>query len=175
MTRDWDGEALLAEAIRSGATGRDYAMRIDMHGDWFYQNSRIRRRPLVKLFASVLRRAEDGSYWLVTPAEQGVIDVEDVPFVCVEMAASGSGKDGSLRFRTNLDDWVEAGTAHPLSMRNGPAAAGSAPYLLVRDRLEARLLRPVYYELADLAEPGPDGTLGVWSRGTYFPLESGEV
>lgn len=171
MKNDWDGEALLAEIISSGAKGRDYAMRIDAHGEWFYQNSPIRRRPLVKLFASVLRRAEDGSYWLVTPAEQGVISVDDVPFTCVELQSTGSGKDRTLRFRTNLDDWVQADDDHRILMREGPAASGLMPYIEVRDRLQARLLRPVYYELAELAEPGPNGDLGLWSSGTFFSLE----
>mgnify|MGYP003693630191 CR=1 FL=1 len=44
--------------------------------------------PLVKLFASVLRRETDGRYWLVTPAERGRIEVEDVPFLAVALDAS---------------------------------------------------------------------------------------
>ena len=51
-------------------------------------------------------------------------------------------------------------------------APGPVPYLRVRDRLEARLVTSVYYDLAELAEPGPpDGRLGVWSAGRFFPLE----
>jgi uncharacterized protein len=43
----------------------------------------------------------------------------------------------------------------------------------VRDRLEAKMTRAVFYELADLADSNPadDGaTLGVWSRGVFFPI-----
>ena len=49
------------------------------------------------------------------------------------------------------------------------------PYLLVRDRLEARLARPVYYELVEMAEPedGAAERLGVWSGGRFWPLGSG--
>ena len=175
MKNNWDGQALLAEVIRSGGTGRDYAMRIDVHGQWFYQNSLIRRRPLVKLFASVLRRAENGTYWLVTPAEQGMIEVEDVPFTCVELEAVGEGQDCQLRFRTNLDDWITADSKHRILMREGPAAEGLMPYVEKGDGLQARVLRPVYYELADFAEPGPDGKFGVWSAGVFFPLERSET
>ena len=47
------------------------------------------------------------------------------------------------------------------------------PYVLVRDGLEALIARPVYYRLADLAVPGPNGRAGVWSNGAFFELESG--
>src|SRR3954454_2704130 len=101
--------------------------------------------PLVRLFASVLRRADDGSYWLVTPAEQGRIEVEDVPFTAVEMRRSGDGREQAISFRTNLDDWVPLDPEHPL--RTVPDAGGAeVPYLLVRDRLEARLARPGFFE-----------------------------
>ena len=48
-----------------------------------------------------------------------------------------------------------------------------APYVLVRDRLEARIARPVFYQLVDLAiESRVDGrpALGVWSDGAFFVL-----
>src|SRR5271154_2406254 len=55
----------------------DLDMRIARDGTWFYRGTPIVRQPLVKLFASVLRREDDGSYWLVTPVERGRIVVED--------------------------------------------------------------------------------------------------
>ena len=149
-------------------------MRIDRDGVWHYRGSPIGRMPLVRLFASVLRRADDGSYWLVTPAEQGRIEVEDVPFTAVEMRRSGSGREQAVSFRTNLDQWVPLDVEHPL--RTAPDAGGAeVPYLLVRDRLEARLARPVYYELVEIAEPqdGLGGFYGVWSGGRFWPLGSG--
>ena len=74
-------------------------MRIARDGTWYYRGSAINRLPLVKLFASVLRREDDGSYWLVTPVERGQIEVEDVPFVAVELAGEGSGRDRRLSLR----------------------------------------------------------------------------
>ncbi|MAB11096.1 MAG: hypothetical protein CME96_09575 [Hyphomonas sp.] len=40
--------------------------------------------------------------------------------------------------------------------------------------MEAKLTRPVFYELVDLAEPSPDDPdiLGVWSQGAFFPIGS---
>src|SRR6266508_3235714 len=55
----------------------DIDMRIAADGTWFYMNSPIGRKPLVKLFASVVRHDEDGRYYLVTPAEKCGIRVDD--------------------------------------------------------------------------------------------------
>jgi hypothetical protein len=128
--------------------------------------------PLVKLFASVLRREADGRYWLVTPAERGRIEVEDVPFVGVALTIEGQDRDQQLIFRTNLDEFVTAGAENPLRIET--AASGEpAPYILVRDGLEARLARPVFYDLVELgSEERVEGTtqFGVWSRGMFFRL-----
>lgn len=152
-----------------------YPIRIARDGTWFHEGAPIGRKPLVKLFASVLWRDDGGGYWLRTPAEQGRIEVEDAPFTAVELSVRGEGQKQVLAFRTNLDDWVEAGPEHPLCMVEGPGKAAVSPYILVRDRLEALILRPVYYELADLAVAAPPGTaqaarLGVWSHGCFFDL-----
>ena len=153
-----------------------YDIRIARNGTWFHEGVPIGRKPLVKLFASVLWRDDGGGYWLRTPVEQGRIEVEDAPFTAVELSVSGQGEDQVLALRTNLDDWVEAGPAHPLRVVEDPAKRDRSPYILVRDRLEALILRPVYYELAALAIPAPKGgtapadSLGVWSHGIFFVL-----
>ena len=100
----------------------DLDMRIARDGTWFYRGSPIGRLPLVKLFASVLRREPDGCYWLVTPAERGRIEVEDVPFLAVALTVRGEGRQQQLIFRTNLDDIVTAGPDHPLRVET--AASG---------------------------------------------------
>src|SRR3546814_11231275 len=67
-------------------------------------------------------------------------------------------------------------TAHPLRMVEHPPNGDPTPYIEVRDRLEALVLRPVYYELAELAMPapqsgpGPAGCLGVWRHDAFFVL-----
>ena len=70
----------------------DLEMRIARDGTWFYRGSPIGRLALVKLFASVLRREVDGRYWLVTPAERGLIEVEDAPFLAVELSVASEGR-----------------------------------------------------------------------------------
>ena len=150
----------------------DLDMRIARDGTWFYRGSPIGRLPLVKLFASVLRREADGRYWLVTPAERGRVEVEDVPFLAVAVTVEGEGRDQRLIFRTNLDEFVTAGPDNPLRVET--AASGEpSPYILIREGLEARLARPVFYELVELgtAEPiGQTTQFGVWSMGVFFRL-----
>ena len=151
----------------------DLDMRIARDGTWFYHGSPIGRKPLVKLFASVLGRDDDGAYWLTTPAERGRIDVDDAPFVAVEVDAVGDGRAQSLRFRTNLDDMVTSDADHPIRVSHNVETGEPSPYVLVRDRLEALIARSVYYQLVDLGvEEATDGVrlYGVWSEGCFFPL-----
>lgn len=151
---------------------RDLQMRIGRDGTWYYRGSAIARLALVKLFAAVLRREANGSYWLVTPAERGPVEVEDAPFVAVELTVEGEGREQRLIFRTNLDEIVTAGPDHPL--RTETAADGApSPYILVRDGLEALLARPVFYQLVELGGEEPVGdaiAFGVWSDQMFFRL-----
>src|SRR6266700_1050657 len=147
-------------------------MRIARDGTWFYRGSPITRMPLVKLFASVLRREPDGLYWLVTPAERGRVTVEDAPFIAVAVDRQGEGQAQLLIFRTNLDEIVTAGPDHALRVETA-ADGAPAPYILVRPGLEARLARPVFYELVELGREeaiAGEAQFGVWSGGSFFQL-----
>jgi hypothetical protein len=151
----------------------DFDIRIARDGTWYYRGSPIGRKPLVKLFSTVIRRDEQGDYWLVTPAERGRILVEDAPFTAVECEVTGAGRDRVLKFRNNVDDWVEAGADHPVRVAEDPVTGEPSPYILVRDNLEALIVRPVFYQLVEQAvEYRQDGTdyLGLWSKGEFFPL-----
>lgn len=151
---------------------REFDIRIARDGTWFYHGSPITRKPLMKLFASVLRRDEHGEYWLQTPAEKGRIRVDDVPFVAVEVSSSGMGSNRQLTFRTNLDELVTAGPEHHMRVIENEATGEPRPYLSVRARLDALIARPVFYQLVELAEevPGPPPQLGLWSGGMFFSL-----
>lgn len=151
----------------------DFDMRIGRDGTWHYRGSPITRKPLVKLFSSVLRRDEAGDYWLVTPVERGRITVEDAPFTAVEVEARGEGAEQVLSFRNNVDDWIEAGQENPIRVIENPETGEPSPYILVRDNLEARIVRPVYYQMVEQAiERRIDGEvhLGLWSKNTFFSL-----
>ena len=147
-------------------------MRIARDGTWFYRGSAITRMSLVKLFASVLRREPDGGYWLVTPAERGRVIVEDAPFIAVAVERDGAGREQRLIFRTNLDEIVTAGPDHPLRVETALDGTPS-PYILLRPGLEARLNRPVFYELVEWGgeeQISGEVQFGVWSAGVFFRL-----
>ncbi len=151
----------------------DIGMKIRSDGVWFYQGSPIGRAPLVKLFAGVLRKDDDGKHYLVTPAEKVDVAVEDAPFLAVEMEVRGSGRTQSLVFRTNVDDIVTAGPDHPLRFAIEDKSQGLKPYLLVRGRLEALVTRALYYDLVELAvedDGGAGRRLGLWSGGSFFSM-----
>ncbi len=154
--------------IPEGICG-DFNMRIARDGTWFYRGSPIGRLALVKLFSTVLHRKPDGSYWLTTPVESGVIEVEDAPFMAVELFREGTGRDQILKFRTNIDDIVTLDDTHALRIEEN-AEGEPRPYIFVRRGLEARLVRPVFYELVEIAETDPQDPdcIGVWSAGHFF-------
>jgi hypothetical protein len=173
-----------APVPRGVARGRreagDFQIRIARDGSWHYRGTPIVRKELVCLFSSVLRRGPDGGYWLETPVERGRIEVEDAPFVAVEMwwrdcpCEHGGGPRQCLTFRTNLDEIVTANAEHPIRVQLDPRTREPRPYVTVRPGLEARISRAVFYELVALAQPervAGRTVLGVWSEGVFFPID----
>ena len=151
---------------------------IKRDGTWLYRGSPISRKELVCLFSGVLKRETDGSFWLETPVERGKIEVEDAPFVAVELHWGGDAREQVLSFRTNIDQMVTAGPKHPIRVAHDILTCEPTPYLRIRDGVgaapvEARIARTVYYELVALAVPGMlrgRRVLGVWSCGSFFSL-----
>ena len=145
----------------------DIGMAIRADGVWMYQGSPIGRKPMVKMFARILRRDEDGRHYLVTPVEKVDVQVADAPFLAVEMDVQGAGEAQVLTFRTNVDDVAVCGPQHPLRFAVEPAGGGLKPYVLVRGRLEALVTRAVYYDLMELVVEGANGP-GLWSGGVFW-------
>lgn len=154
----------------------DIDMRIAADGRWYYMGSPIGREALVRLFASVLRRDEDGRHYLVTPVERVGITVDDAPFLAVELHAEGKGSEQVLTVRTNVGDVVRVDDEHPLRFERETGTDGLKPYIKVRGRLDALFARPLLYQLAELFEEQPvsgNMTLGVWSDGRFYPAVPG--
>jgi uncharacterized protein len=148
----------------------DIDMRIAADGTWFYMNSPIGRKPLFKLFASVLRHDEDGKYYLVTPVEKCGIRVDDAPFLAIRMHVEGNGCAQKISFETNVDDVVTVDNAHPLRFETEIGTDGLKPYVLMRGRLEALVSRALFYDL--VAKGRVEGEwFGVWSSGLFFPMQ----
>ncbi len=146
-------------------------MRIAADGTWHYMGTPINRPALVKLFSTVLRKDPE-RHVLVTPVERVGIEVEDAPFLAVEMAVEGEGEGRQIAFRTNVDDLVQVGAERPLRFEQD-AKGGVKPYVRVRGELWARVTRSLALDLIALGEEGEiDGaaTFGVRAGGAFFPI-----
>lgn len=139
----------------------DLDIRIARDGTWFYLGTPIGRPALVKLFSSILKK-EAGKYYLVTPVEKVGIQVDDAPFVAVDM----DHRDGDLHFTTQVGDTMIAGPDHPIRVERDPETGEPSPYVLVRSNLEALIDRKSFYRLVDL------GLHEIWKGESWFGLRS---
>ena len=139
----------------------DLDIRIARDGTWFYLGTPIGRPALVKLFSSILKK-EAGKYYLVTPIEKVGIQVDDAPFVAVDV----DHRDGDLHFTTQVGDTMIAGPDHPIRVERDPETGEPSPYVLVRSNLEALIDRKSFYRLVDL------GLHEIWKGESWFGLRS---
>ena len=146
----------------------DLDIRIARDGTWFYLGTPIGRPALVKLFSSILKR-EAGKYYLVTPVEKVGIQVDDAPFVAVDV----DHRDGDLYFTTQVGDTMIAGPNHPIRVERDAKTGEPSPYVLVRSNLEALIDRKSFYRLVDLGSYDTwegESWFGLRSQSTFFPL-----
>lgn len=178
-------EQLLASLKREAGTGDGKLPPVDQwnpdycgeagfeilkDGTWLHQGTRITREPMKRLFASILRKDGDGETYLVTPVEKILVKVEDAPFLAVRVDRAGEGEGQTLVFTTELGDVVKASATNPI--RVAYEGEEPRPYVLVRGRLEARILRAPFYEMVEWAQTRA-GKLGVWSGCVWFELGEG--
>ncbi|MGV6807283.1 MAG: DUF1285 domain-containing protein [bacterium] len=131
----------------------DIDIRIDQRGIWYHEGTEIKRTELWKLFSTILKK-EGNEYFLVTPVEKWRIQVDDVPFVIVDVDRNPSGQGiDTLVFTTNTDDEITLSPDNPLRVETDPGSGEPSPYMLVRNGMEGRLNRATFYRLVDMAEP----------------------
>ncbi|MCB2047840.1 MAG: DUF1285 domain-containing protein [Novosphingobium sp.] len=140
----------------------DSLMRIAADGRWFHDGGEIRRPAMVRAFASLLARDDQGQHWLVTPHQKLSIEVEDAAFIATDVRREGD----TLAFRLNTDDLVVAGPDNPIMARG--SVEEPAIYLGVRHGTEARLNRSTWAQLAEIALESERPV--VTSRGATFAL-----
>lgn len=145
-------------------------LEIRADGSWWHDGARMTREPLVRLFATILRKDADGSHYLVTPGEKIAIAVADAPFLGVRVDRTETPTGFVIAVTTNMGDVVSLDADHPLRVTGQPDGQ-PRPYVRVRGRLEARLSRAAYYDLANWMQDH-EGVAGVWSAGSFFPLEA---
>lgn len=170
--KDTDGDQRPVETWNPAHCG-EMDMVIKSDGTWWHEGAMITRKPLVELFASILRKDEDGRTYLVTPVEKIGIQVERAHFIATRVDAEGGGEAQRLFFTTNMGEVIEAGKGNPIRVETDADTLEPTPFVGVRGRLEAALARPVFYELVGLAieRSGAHAPqLGVYAGGAFFPL-----
>ncbi len=149
----------------------EIAIYIDEKGQWFYRGSPFCRKKMITLFSRLLRK-EGQQYYLVTPVEKLLIRVEDVPFMVSEFHCTGQGREQFINLTTTVGDTVIVSHTNPLHMSSSPLIYGGSqqlPYVRIRNALEAKLHRNVFYQLADKAEE-VNNNFGAWSAGVFWQL-----
>ena len=124
---------------------------IDRDGHWFHEGSEIKRLELVSLFAGLLRREEDGAYYLVTPVEKVEVAVALHPLMVVDATCVDDAKTG----QSQLGLILNSGGIFYLNDETGlapePAAAGAA-FISLPNKLTALFTRAAWYRLVDMAD-----------------------
>jgi hypothetical protein len=147
----------------------DIGLEIRKDGSWWHEGTRFQREKLVDLFATILRKDEDGSTYLVTPYEKVIVHVETAPFLGVRLDRAVENGVQVIVVTTNLGDTVEIGAKHPLRVETDAETGGPSPFVLIRGGLEAKLTRAAFYELVDYADIEGD-RMSVTSHGERFDL-----
>ena len=148
------------------ALSGDIPIRITADGAWYHDGGRINRESLVRVFASILRREEDGEYYLVTPAEKWRIEVELHPLIVVDIEADTQADEPRLQATLNTGKRVTVDAEHPLFLEPtvGDVAAMQLPH-----GLSALFSRAAWYRLVEMAEDR-EGVPVVRSCGQVYPL-----
>jgi hypothetical protein len=143
----------------------DIPIEIAADGRWYHDGGEIKRPALVRLFASLLRREENGEYYLVTPGEKWRISVERHPLLVTDFEVSGDDPP-VISVTLNTGRRVVLDSKHPLYL--DPEMEGIAAVTLDHG-LSALFTRAAWYRLVDMAEER-DGVPVVASDGIVYPL-----
>ena len=162
---------LMTEKIKSNEADAEAPFLISRDGTWLYRGSPIQRKSLVKLFASILVREKDGSFWLVSPLERVAVSVTDAPFVIVSANRIGAGAKQILRLQTNIGEELTVGLEHPIYVKTNPDTGEPSPYVKLNHGLSGLIARPVFYDLVLWSEQDCDsGECFVISENQKFIL-----
>ena len=127
----------------------DIPIRINNQGTWYHDGGEIKRESLVRLFASILRREEDGEYYLVTPTEKWRIAVESHPLLITDIDVLEVADVQVLEATLNTGRRILVSEEQPLFL---DPAVGDIAALCLPHGLTALCTRSAWYRLIDLAE-----------------------
>ena len=154
----------------------DLDIRIARNGTWYYLGTPIGRFELVKLFSSILK-IEDGKYFLVTPIEKVGIKVDDAPFVAVDFNEIEVIGEKALKFETQVGDEVIASDKNPIRVVRDAVSDEPAPYIHIRNGLDALIDRKTFYRLIDIGQHKKyknEDWFGIESASAFFPIIKSE-
>lgn len=135
------------------------AISIDGQGVWYHEGGKIKRESLVRLFASILRREEDGQYYLVTPGEKWRINVESHALLVTDVDALTEDGVRLLEATLNTGRRLRISRQYPLFL---DPTLGDIVAMRLPHGLTALCTRPAWYRLVDLAE-SQDGCIALKS------------
>ena len=141
----------------------DIDIRIAGDGQWFHEGQPIKRESLVRLFASILRREEDGEYYLVTPVEKWRIRVEKHPLMVIAVELISQAGEDEVQVTLNTGRQLLVDSTHTLFL--DPDCEDIAAVHLDHG-LSALFNRNAWYQLVALADD--HGVVG--SGALAFPL-----
>lgn len=125
-------------------------LTVKANGEWWHEGSKINRERLIRLFSTVLWREDDGQYYLKTPVEKLLIEVEDAPLLVTRIEKVCTDGKAYLTCITQTDDVVLINAQHPVFLRE--YAGEMRPYIKVRWNLEALIHRNAFYHLLNEGE-----------------------
>ena len=146
--------------------------KISKDGLWYYNNSKIERLELVKLFSSYLQKDIHGKYWLEGPYEKIPVDVEDTPFVIKEIEFQKNEVNSSFWAITNINEKILINQNNPFRIIKNKNKF-SKPYIYIRDGIYGLILRSAYYYLSEFVTL-KDGWYGFWSDNHFFTIDKDE-
>jgi hypothetical protein len=124
-------------------------IRFGKDGRWYCDGEPIANAAICRLYARTMTVGPDGGARLELGEDRAEVEIEDTPWVVTRV--EGDARRG---FTVVLNDE----TREPLDLGSLRLSAEHVPYCRVKDRrVEVRLLRKAWYELARHAEPGADG------------------
>ena len=147
---------------------------IDEYGEWCYKGSKITRKPMVKLFSTILTKDRDGSFHLRTPVEDVLVEVIDAPYLITSMEIINNNNLKYLYFTTNIGIQFVIGKENPIWMEKKVTSKDLTPYSLVKKGLIAKVSRSVYYELAGYLDTKNIKNIehtGIYSGECFFILD----
>lgn len=124
----------------------DIDIRVAKDGRWFHEGGEISRKPLLRLFASLVKQ-EGNEFFLVTPVEKWRIKVEDTPLHVISLV--GEPDAGVSAVLSN-------GQVELLDSNSGITLTkldeNDIPVITTAQGLAARFLRSAYYQLLEMGE-----------------------